>query len=518
MVERVESVVQRAFSAKDVWDALDDLADAPPPGLAAYIAARYRDFVPEQQRYLAWLLGALPAAEAGPVLVALLRTARTAEYLLGAANQARVALPADVVLRLLDDRKPHLEAVAAAGLALREPAPAHTQVVRRLVQLLDDDGGLGRAAAISLGRMRATGHTVAIADRLPTVSEVDHEFFVVALELMGDPAAIPALQARIGWAPAGNVFGLHHALRRLTGRDPLLPLGDDEWVSAARQAWSTVDAEPAGVTDTAVDDKRATFVVRGGKGLVDIDYDSPSPGSSWARWGRSLLVGGEGLYRVGSECGTCETTLGLIGWPTRKAADLASTLRDRIAHVPALTRDLIDASAPLLTALRTGHYVMALVDLDVELVTGTGGSWLSRRIARRAGAERVPSIDDDSAGTRHFQLREPLAEEPPTYGIFMPTQPIEEPDTGRVTAFRTAIRGGERPAALVLGWIEDRYVEAQYRERFLVGVVLDGHHKLRAYAAEKQPARALLISRIEDSWGPPDNRTQWLDEVITRLS
>jgi hypothetical protein len=515
MVERVESVLQRAFSAKDVWAALDDVADAPPPGLAAYIADRYGTFAPEQRRYLAWLLGVLPAAEAGPVLVTLLRTARTAEYLLEAANQTRVALPADLVLRLLDEGKPHREAVAAAGFALREPVPAHAEVVRRLVHLLDDEG-LRRAAAISLGRMKATGHTAAIADRLPTVAEEDHEFFVVALELMGDPAAVPALRARIERAPDRHVFGLHHALRRLTGRDPLLPLGNDEWVPAARQAWSTVDAEAARVTDTVVDGTRATFVLRGGKGLVDIDYDPPSPGSPWARWGRSLLVDGQRLYRVGSGCGTCETTLGLVGWPARRAAELASTMRDRIAHVPGLTRELVDASAPLLTALRTGHYVLALVDLDVELVTGARDSWLSRRIARRAGTDRVPSTDD-GAGTRHFQLREPLTEEPPTYGILMPTQPIEEPDTGRVMAFRIAIRGGERPAALVLGWIEDRYVEAQYPERFLVGMVLDGHHKLLAYAAEGQPARAMLISRVEDSWGPPDNRTQWLDEVITRL-
>jgi hypothetical protein len=518
MVEDVQAAVRRALSARDVWEALDDLADAPPPGLAVYIADHYRDFGPEQQRYLAWLLGILPVDEAGPVLIALLRIAGTAEHLLGSANQIGVALPADVVLRLLEDRKPRREAVAAAGLALREPVPAHAELVRRLVGLLDDQE-LGREAAISLGRMKATEHTAAIADRLSTVSEGDHEFFVVALELMGDPAAVPALQQRIRRAPARTVFGLHHALRRFTGRDPLLPLGDDEWVSAAQTAWSTADAEPAGVVEIAVDGPRATFVVRGGTGLIDIDYDPPSPGSSWARWGKSVVIGGERLYRVGSDCGTCETTLGLIGWPARKAADLASTLRDRVAHVSDLTRELIDASAPLLTALRTGHYVMALVDLDLELVTSMRDSWLSRRISRRAGTDRALPAENDTADndTVHFQLRQPLADEPATYGIIMPTQPFDEPDAGTVEAFRTTIRAGRRPAALVLGWIEDRYVEAEYPERFLVGLVLDGHHKLLAYTSEGQPARALLISRIEDSWGPPNNRTQWLDEVIANL-
>jgi hypothetical protein len=513
MVEDVEAAVRRALSARDVWEALDDLADAPPPGLAAYIADHYRDFGPEQQRYFAGLLGILPAEEAGPVLVRLLRMAGTAEYLLQSAIQIRVALPADVVVRLLEDRKPHRAAVAAAGLALREPVPAHAELVRRLVRLLDDKE-LGGAAAISLGRMRATAHMTAIADRLSTVPEVDHEFFVVALELMGDAAAVPALQHRIRRAPARAVFGLHHALRRFTGRDPLLPLGKDEWLSAARQAWSTVHAEPAGVADIAVDGRRATFVVRGGKGLIDIDYDPPWPGSSSARWGKSVVIGGERLYYLGADCGTCETTLALVGWPARTAADLASTLRDRVAHVSELTRELIDASAPLLTALRTGHYVMALVDLDLELVTRMRDSWLSRRIARRAGTDRALPVDTDMV---HFQLRQPLADEPPTYGIVMPTQPVDQPDAGRVDAFRTAIRAGQRPAALVLGWIEDRYVEAEYPERFLVGMVLDGHHKLLAYTTEGRPARALLISRVEDSWGPPDNRTLWLDAVIANL-
>jgi hypothetical protein len=182
--------------------------------------------------------------------------------------------------------------------------------------------------------------------------------------------------------------------------------------------------------------------------------------------------------------------------------------------VPELTRDLVDASAPLLTALRTGHYVMALVDLDLELVTRMRDSWLSRRIARRTGTDRALPVDTDMV---HFQLRQPLADEPPTYGIVMPTQPVDEPDAGTVDAFRTMIRTGRRPAALVLGWIDDRYVEAEYPERFLVGMVLDGHHKLLAYTTEGQPARALLISRVEDSWGPPDNRTQWLDAVIANL-
>ena len=31
------------------------------------------------------------------------------------------------------------------------------------------------------------------------------------------------------------------------------------------------------------------------------------------------------------------------------------------------------------------------------------------------------------------------------------------------------------------------------------------------------PARALMVFRVEDSWGPPDNRTQWIKDVTQPL-
>ena len=58
------------------------------------------------------------------------------------------------------------------------------------------------------------------------------------------------------------------------------------------------------------------------------------------------------------------------------------------------------------------------------------------------------------------------------------------------------IAAGERPAAVVLGWIDDRYVKARHEERWLVGAVLDGHHWLTAYAAAGVPARVLLFARV----------------------
>jgi hypothetical protein len=60
-------------------------------------------------------------------------------------------------------------------------------------------------------------------------------------------------------------------------------------------------------------------------------------------------------------------------------------------------------------------------------------------------------------------------------------------------------------------------VRAEHPERFLIGMVVDGHHKLLAYARQQVPARALLLCRVEDSWGPPDDRTQWINDTTEPL-
>jgi hypothetical protein len=51
----------------------------------------------------------------------------------------------------------------------------------------------------------------------------------------------------------------------------------------------------------------------------------------------------------------------------------------------------------------------------------------------------------------------------------------------------------------------------------VIGAVLDGHHKLAAYAHASVPARCVLVTRIEDTWGPPDDRARPLRESLARL-
>ncbi|HZM78812.1 MAG TPA: hypothetical protein VFC19_24045 [Candidatus Limnocylindrales bacterium] len=149
---------------------------------------------------------------------------------------------------------------------------------------------------------------------------------MVGLELMGDPAAIGGLRDWLARAPAELVWGLHHALVRLCGWEPLTPLEADRpaWADAVRQAWAGWDsARPARPRVEGVellDGARARLVVHNGRACVGIDYDPPPPGSSWPRWDKSLRIAERPVYAVGSDCGTCETSLRLLGWPVDRAA------------------------------------------------------------------------------------------------------------------------------------------------------------------------------------------------------
>lgn len=373
-----------------------------------------------------------------------------------------------------------------------------------LAALLDDPARRAEAA-IALGRLGAREHSARIAAALPRLTGRDHTAFVIALELLGDPSVVPAL------LPYAGDWDVHHALTRLAGRDPLV--ADDP--DARTRAWANVDlATPAtpSVRTTAMSPTHAAFELDNGLGRLRIDYDPPVPGSSWVRWGRSLLVDGTPLYRVGSLCGTCETTIALTGWPTDRVAAVSARVRQRLANLTELDDDLLDALHPLLVALPTGHYQAFLLDLDLERVRDPAESWWHRRVADRGEEDEWPTWP----GTDHWQPRAPIPGPVRTYGAVLPSHETHDPET--VATHRAAIEDGARPAALLWGWVEERHVVMEHLERFLVGVVLDGHHKLDAYAAAGVPARAVLLARIEDCWGPPEERDRYLTEVVTPLT
>ncbi|MET8508824.1 hypothetical protein ABZV60_29950 [Streptomyces sp. NPDC004787] len=263
----------------------------------------------------------------------------------------------------------------------------------RLGALLDDPDAPRGRAALALGRLGARAWTVPIAERLSVETGLNHVAFAVALELLGDRAAVPHLLRWLAESREERVYDVHHALVRLTGRDPLLPAGAKgaEYAAAVRAAWADGRTEPA-----------------------------------------------------------------------------APEVRDLVVESGARAR------------------VRALEDDDPD-----------------DGCDEDARPEDAWPGVAHFQLPAPVpdARIPATYAAVLPSQPPEALDPGALARHAAALAAGQRPAAVVLGWVDDRYVEARHEERWLVGVILDGHHRLAAYATAGLPARVLWITRLGEGAG-----------------
>jgi hypothetical protein len=512
-------------SSHNVWDALSVLAEEAPADLAEAIEEAYETASPEQRRQLSWTLRAMDDGRDAALLRLLERSDATdAEDLLRTAVWRQLRLDADVLRRFVDLLGVQGPVIDALGLS------AEPDFAPLLGAALSDKRRAAAARALAcLGDRRWTVH---IAEQLGQVTGTDLVALTAALEVMGDPAAVPHLLRWLSKSkePAGEV---HHALVRLTGRDPLIPLytTGKEFTKLVRRAWAGIDTDAQGRPDVrglAVESpSRARFEVDEGGGRIRVDYDEPVPGSYWPRWRTSLFVDGQPLYAVGSICGTCETTLRLLGWPARPAAEHASRVRTALASVDRLSGEFLDTVRPLLAELKTGHYRVYLIDLAVERARTPERSWWVRRWEDRAAAGADLCSEPDATelpgpagwpGTDHFQARERLGGTVPTYGVLLPSQPMDALDEATVAANTAAIRDGSRPAALALGWVEEKYVEAEHEERFLIGTVLDGHHKLAAYAELGIPARIVVVARLENNWREQGGWGAGLDEVLTPLT
>ncbi len=439
-----------------------------------------------------------------------------ASGLLQLAAHRRAAVAPQVLARLLDDPRASRAAVVAAGSSgHRELAPAVAE------HLGSDHGGLAAAAAYALAGLRATGSTAAILDR--AVRAQHPAKFLSALTLMDDPAAVEPL---LKWLPKvrdADVRDVHDALSRLTGREPAIPENGRQPAAAIRRVWAGFD--PAAPPSPRVDgpeplpDGTARATVDFGAGLVRIDHDPPEPGEDWVRWGLSLFVGRRQVYRVGSGCGTCEAYLHLVGWPVDRAAALADDARAHLRDVPGLTDGLLAAVRPVLAGLRSGEYRLLLADLPLERVEPGPDTWFTRRHALREWYDpdlREPPDESGLGlpGTAHFQVPERLPGHDCAFGVVVPTQPLDALAEDVVARHGEAIAAGARPTAVLFAWVDDREVACEHPERFLHSVVLDGHHRLTAYARAGVPARVLVVSRMADNWGPPEDRARLLLELL----
>ncbi|MFG3039352.1 hypothetical protein ACGFYZ_20905 [Streptomyces sp. NPDC048330] len=525
--ETVLARLHAALHAADPWTALYLLHSGHPDGLAEAVEELYRSDADRSalRPYLSWFLRILDGPGEAVLRRLVAEPAYTVEErrdLLRAAVSRGLGLPAELLREIeagSPDGPPAAELVDAMGLS------GDASFAPYLGTLLADPAAPRARAALALGRLGAREWTAPIATRLSEVKGLDHSAFVVALELMADPAAVPHLLRWLSETVEARVYDVHHALVRLTGRDPLLPemARGATYAAAVRAAWADGGTErtPAVVRDLVVEsDARARFAVDGGAGRIRIAFDPPLPGATWPRWDRSLTFDEKPLYGVGSSCDTCELGLTLLGWPDDEAARIAGRMRGSLADLDRLDEALFADWGALLGELGTGHYRALLLDLPLERVTEPARSWWYRRMAARVEEDGEDAAYDDGRpgehwpGTPHFQLTTPVPEGrvPATYGALMPSQPPDALDAATVARHAAAIAAGERPAAVVLGWIDDRYVQAEHEERWLVGTILDGHHRLTAYADSGIPARVILLAGVGQGCGT-DGGLEGLEEL-----
>ena len=511
--------LEEALTGPDPLELLWALGKEGSPELARGVYERYLVASRAQRRYLASMLAYWNGPGADAVVLRLLdgRTGRDAAELLHAAVRRKLRVPDADLQRLLADERTMTPAVEAAGLS------GNLALAPVLGAMLDDPGHR-IAAVLALGRIGASDWAMRIATRLPDLEGRHHQAFTVALEFLADPRVVLVLLDELQRSPHG-VSDLHHALRCLTGRDPLVELMPDPAMQADayRQAWSRLDltgpARPRVLGIAVTDPTRAGFALDDGLGLIEIDYDLPE-GSGWPRWDRSLRLAGKPLYNIGPTCDTCETTIRLIGWPEPHVAAAAAELRRHLSDVAELSDEMFHAAVPLLTGLRSGHYGVFLLDLDLERVADPRASWWDRRLAARGKLRWGPARQPSWPGCEHFQLRRPIPTPVATYGVVMPSQPLSSLSSETIATSREAINAGARPAALLLGWTEQRTMsdyDGAPCERHLASVILDGHHKLAAYTELQTRARVILITRIEDNPGTYQNRQGPLPEILAPL-
>lgn len=516
--------VRRLLEADDAWGELDATVASPAGELIKEARDRWPESGVEGRRRLIWLLERLKDPAADTVLLEWLadRDQDDALHLLHAANSRRLRLPIEVARRLLGSRDGRLvaAAVAAAGCS-GEP-----DLAPLIAEFLDAEG-IRMHAAIALGRLEARNFAPALLKRLPRLKGLDYVGFIVGIELMGDPDVATDLQKVLKNAGDDQVWDLGHALWKLTGIDPVIDGPRDLKSSAKRirSAWQGKLTKPGEPRIHGLREREpgvVEFVLRDGRGVLTVDYDPPPPASPWPRWDRSLYVAGQPLYRVGSHCGTCETRLVLAGWQPRDAAVAADSLRNVLADVLGASEGLILSLAPLVHALRSGRYLAVLVDLDLQAIKDPGDerSWWRRRGDLRKsedGEEREDYRHATWPGTQHFQLKEQISSDSNAFGYMLPSQELSNLTRATVDQYTEAIRAGRRPAAVALGWAEEKYIVGEFEERSLVTILLDGHHKTTSYCQLGIPARTIILCRMEDTWGPPDDPGRLFLEMVSNL-
>jgi hypothetical protein len=344
---------------------------------------------------------------------------------------------------------------------------------------------LGASARLTAGTQNIAELAKLLASFIETGETLEFGHLMVAVERTGDSSLAAILVPLLDQAPTWAVYWLTRVLRRLTRHCPAPPQADwlteaDRYLQEVCASWAELDLSSPLRTETEVEltsPTRAEVSISDGRDYFALEPDDTGF-SSWPEWEFSWCHDGQRLFAVGSVCSTCEVLLQHIGWPSDRAVSRAQLVRAEVLNVSQLGPTLLDALEPLLDALASGRYQLRLPDLPVA-----GVEWTQTWFYADDPAPEPPSV----------AIYQPLDVDVPAL-VLVGTQPASVLNPDRVGEFQEAISAGQRPAVIVAAHgVRRQRFDAEEPHDTVTGFVIDGHHKLAAYAACGVAARIILI-------------------------
>ena len=333
-------------------------------------------------------------------------------------------------------------------------------------------------------------------------------WLTVTLEMLGDTAVAPAIQAMIADAPDWAVYWLARTIRRLTGHCPPPPAftyasHPDAWHAQVRQDWLAVNLKTAAnprTEWTVTSPHIAEAVVTDGRDVFALEPDDAPLGWQMPKLDYSWRHDDQRLYETGSVC-SCDVVLERVGWAPDEAVRLAQVVRQKVADVTQIDGSLMTALEPLVTALAAGRYQLRLVDLALQAAT-----WRDTWFA--TGTPYYDSPTDPDCPVFQFDQK--------TRFVIAPTQPPSVTNPETVKGFTEAIKQGERPSAIIAAYSASRQPwDSTIEHHSVTGFIIDGHHKMAAYTSLGVPARAILIcDRLPRQPALTDDPLTIFDELL----
>lgn len=399
------------------------------------------------------------------------------------------------VIRQARHDQPGLDAI---GAALCNDTPAVRERLREtlLSVPLDDGEPTGSIlAAQALARLGDSGSADRIADLLPAQRDsLAFGHISVALEMLGEPSVALRLQDMLPKATDQQARWLMRAIARLTGHNPAPPDVDwdsdpDGFKTAVLRNWTrldlTIPPRPRArwtVSSTTI----ADVTIDDGRGVFALEPDDPDWESAWPEWNYAWCHDHQRVYATGSVCGTCDILLERVGWAPDDAVRMSQAVRDQVTDVTSLDESLLAALEPILVGLASGHYQVRLVDIPL-IPARWADTWFGDQDMR------YMSVDVSQADREQLLYQLPHGDRPHPF-VVAPTQTTDRTDQTTVVNYVRSIRSGQHPAAIVAAYSSERQAwNAEEACRSVSGFILDGHHKIAAYAEVGQPARVILI-------------------------